>query len=676
MIEDAGGNGRAKRRKADASQFQSRVELCNLGASVAAVARIAEKLRENPDINVHRAALRRASASVHAPLFRSHQLQLEKPDEPFQWEFLDPNLLVAHMVDASPKLSSVFREAFAKHACTADSQWHLCMAWDEFTAGNVLSSQNARKTMVLSFSFLELGQENLWHEECWFSPVIVRSKIISRAKCGWSGMLRAYLHAHLFSATGISTAGLPLMLDGKPFLLFAKLSHMLADGDGHRLALEWKGASGLKCCMRHWNVLMLDSDLACRDPTFVEIDCSDPSKFRALTTSEVADQADAIVQMRRLVSERRATKVRLESLEKVCGFSISPLGILADIDLRRRVDFMQAVRYDWMHCALQDGIMSVESSLLFNSACSVGGVLPAEVEMHLKHDWAFPHYHRSKGNNLWRIFDHGKKTDGDARVVKAAASQMIILHSLLRHFFTQRIGSIAALEPQLKSYCAACDCVDIVLLAKRRLLPMAQAATRLQGALRHHMLCHVAAYGKGHLKPKFHYMWDVAEQFARDPFVLDCFVVERLHLRAKRSANLVENTRSYERSVLTGVVGAHSVLLGEGSAEFGLVGVASDVPGPTKASVARACVSHGVSIAAGDLVFRDERLGRVASCVMEGGALFMLVNEMRPVERLSGHSSVWSSAPATCQVVWRAHDVVPAVAWTKSTSTNTTVIRM
>ena len=51
-------------------------------------------------------------------------------------------------------------------------------------------------------------------------------------------MLRAYLNAHLLSATGISTAGLPLMLNGQPFMLFAKLSHMLADGDGLRLVFE------------------------------------------------------------------------------------------------------------------------------------------------------------------------------------------------------------------------------------------------------------------------------------------------------------------------------------------------------------------------------------------------------------------------------------------------------
>ena len=111
------------------------------------------------------------------------------------------------------------------------------------------------------------------------------------------------------------------------------------------------------------------------------------------------------------------------------------------------------------------------------------------------------------------------------------------------------------------------------------------------------MLCHVAAYGKEHLKPKFHYLWDVAEQLARDPFVVDCFIVERLHLRAKRAAKDVENTRAYERSVLTGVLISHTnALVDEGSAELGLVGRAAHVPGHTRAVVSRGCVSQGVMV--------------------------------------------------------------------------------
>ena len=330
MMEEAGEDGRAKRRKT--LQLE---QILQIGASVPAVTRIAKRLRDNSDPNVTRETLRRASASSAASLRRVHTLDMVRPDEEFDWEFFDPNRLVAHLVEASPKLSSAFAAVASRHPCSSGRPWHLCVVWDEFVPGNVLSSTNARKTMVLSLSFLELGQEKLWHEECWFSPVVVRSKIISRAKGGWSGMLRAYLNAHLLSATGISTSGLPLMLNGQPFMLFAKLSHMLADCDGHRLAFEWKGASGLKCCMRHWNVLKLDSDLAGRDPTFVEIDCSDPGRFRLSTASDIAEQADAILEMRRRVSSRLAPKVRLEKLEKVCGLGCTERGLLADFNLRR-----------------------------------------------------------------------------------------------------------------------------------------------------------------------------------------------------------------------------------------------------------------------------------------------------------------------------------------------------
>ena len=77
------------------------------------------------------------------------------------------------------------------------------------------------------------------------------------------------------------------------------------------------------------------------------------------------------------------------------------------------------------------------------------------------HDWAFPHEYKHPGSQLWRLFEQTRT--GMQDYVKAQASQMLILHALLRHLFTQRIGRIAALEPQLKSFCVACDCVDILL---------------------------------------------------------------------------------------------------------------------------------------------------------------------------------------------------------------------
>ena len=154
-------------------------------------------------------------------------------------------------------------------------------------------------------------------------------------------------------------------------------------------------------------------------------------------------------------------------------------------------------------------------------------------------------------------------------------------------------------------------------------------------------------------------------------------LVERLHKRAKRVATDTDNTRAYERSVLTALLLSHTnALLGEGSAEFGLVGRPVDVPNHPEAVVARGCISRSVRMAAGDLVFRHNALGRISSCVMEGGALSLLAHEMRAVERFSSHSTVWMPVPDHCEVLRRANDVVPAMAWTKSLSANTLLLRM
>ena len=68
-MDEAGEDGRAKRRKTEASPLRLFLQL---GASVSAAWRIAERLRDNPDININCNALKRASESIAAPLWRVH----------------------------------------------------------------------------------------------------------------------------------------------------------------------------------------------------------------------------------------------------------------------------------------------------------------------------------------------------------------------------------------------------------------------------------------------------------------------------------------------------------------------------------------------------------------------------------------------------------------------------
>jgi hypothetical protein len=49
------------------------------------------------------------------------------------------------------------------------------------TTGNKLNIDHARETMVLSFSFLELGAEAMMSGAAWLTPVCLRSTAIDKA---------------------------------------------------------------------------------------------------------------------------------------------------------------------------------------------------------------------------------------------------------------------------------------------------------------------------------------------------------------------------------------------------------------------------------------------------------------------------------------------------------------
>jgi hypothetical protein len=188
----------------------------------------------------------------------------------FEWEFADPGKLLANMVDRSPALNLLFAEAASKHPPSIERPWSLVVGFDEFTPGDKLKVDNRRKTMVLSFSFLELGQVALSKAVAWQSPVCLRATVIHQIDGGWSHCLKRYLHKQLLGTTGLAGAGLPLVVNGQPMLLFARLTNLLSDGDGLRQALDWRGHASLKPCFKHFNVFkkdgletFIDSPLSC-----------------------------------------------------------------------------------------------------------------------------------------------------------------------------------------------------------------------------------------------------------------------------------------------------------------------------------------------------------------------------------------------------------------------------
>ena len=187
----------------------------------------------------------------------SHTIQLRLAGTgggTFAWEFAHPGKLLAALVHEGVPLQRVFAPAAAANPPSMQRPCSLILAWDEFAPGNKLKADNRRKCMALSFSSLELGQSALFHEWAWVTAVCIRSSQLGKVEGGWAGALRQFLHTLLLGPLGMATGGVPLEIGGSPIMLFAKVTNMLSDGDGLREAFDLNGASGLKPCLKHWNV--------------------------------------------------------------------------------------------------------------------------------------------------------------------------------------------------------------------------------------------------------------------------------------------------------------------------------------------------------------------------------------------------------------------------------------
>lgn len=147
-------------------------------------------------------------------------------------------------------------------------------------------------------------------------------------------MMRVFLEHLLFGPLGLATAGVPVRIDGVDRLIFGRLTNLLSDGDGHRQAWDWKGASSLKPCFKHFNVLRKGSSLAERKPGFVEIDCCDSALFRSWAAAAVFKAADAVAAARARVDAGDMPRRALAELEMAVGLNHNSHGMLMSPRLR------------------------------------------------------------------------------------------------------------------------------------------------------------------------------------------------------------------------------------------------------------------------------------------------------------------------------------------------------
>lgn len=351
-------------------------------------------------------------------------------------------------------------------------------------------------------------------------------------------------------------------------------------------------------------------------------------------------------------------QARLDELETATGFRMNPHSVALSPVLRDLFRMPDVIRYDWVHSALQQGVMNNEVEALMAAT----EVPPEELEAFLANkDWVFPKATRVNARQLHRIFDRRRASASTPEKVKASCSELLGVYGLLRVFFVLKLGERPEYEAHLASYLAFCNFIDRMLAAKQSATPtrVAEIVPSLRVAAREHLDKHLAVYGDAYFRPKGHWLQDVPAQFAVDGFVLDAFVVERLHLRVKQVAEPIKKTTSFERSVLQALL---SLTFRDKDLvpQFGLLGRTAVLRG-TQARVADRGLVNGVEVRVGEVVVKEELLGAVAALVEEDDAFSLLINPLEVVRAVCDSASLCRTSLET--VVWQAVGVQPAVAW-------------
>ena len=290
----------------------------------------------------------------------------------FEWEFCNPNLLMAMMINESPALQEVYAVLANK---MRDDPCSLVLAFDEYVPGSKQRPETNRKSMNLLFNFAEVGPEALCHDISWFLPISVRTQKVNKVSGGWSSMLKRFLHCALYSPDGLARAGVPLILFGEPYLLTAKLKVLLTDGGGWPLALQWSGAGSIKPCFKHGNVLKRDCVLTATSPGFVEIDCTNVDSFERVCPTNLYDDVDSVVEVARLhaLDPVGTPFSHVQQLQYVTGLKVSADGLLACARLRQDINFLDVLYLDWPHTFLQEGVLTTELNAFTRRACRSWG---------------------------------------------------------------------------------------------------------------------------------------------------------------------------------------------------------------------------------------------------------------------------------------------------------------
>ena len=473
-------------------------------------------------------------------------------------------------------------------------------------------------------------------------------------------MLAYIFRLLLLETLAVRRVGVPLMLNGQSFMLYADVHACITDLDGIRMCLDWRGAGSIRSCFKCSNVWGKGN--RCIDG-HVDITCTEHDRFTPYSEELLRDCIDVISAAHAEKESGRMTATDFNELVKGMGWNFNPWGLLSDHDLRLVMNFTTVFRTDWVHNMLQRGVMTVAVHM-FLQVCKDKANVDIDCWGQLmRADFHFPAHRRHTSRILADLFSVHAEADSEKdKTFKSKASELLSLFTIMRHFVDVKWDDLEGIDLEKYAFLKACDLLDLVLKIKRDPgVDLEERARELTDAWKAAYDAHLAAYGDASVLPKHHMTYHVAEQLLLDGGLLDMFIIERLNLRVKAVAEPIENTRRNEYSLLASLLTSTVNRAQDCRAMSGLeppVRPCPQFPSVTLAARATLC---GKTVSVDDFVKHNDRVLRIAACAADNGNLLVVCERYVRIEPVWSHSGTYRSTGA--KEVLRVRDIDEVSAW-------------
>ena len=474
---------------------------------------------------MQRVVVQHANASTpYGPVVQRIDLNIPSIDS--NWEYVHPCAYLYYISTLIDAFGDVMRSCFRP-----GEAMRIVLYMDELCPGNPFRTDKARKLQAVYWCCLQWPAWLLNRSIIWPILGIIRSKVLDKLSGGISAFMAKVLELLFLDTPQSLRRGLQIVWKDERIPLRGEYNGFMADEDCLKKVHDYKGAQGLKCCMDCSNLLNTANEASC-PPGTVPLHAFNLANIDRNSDYDIWEMADVL-------QERAHAGSAYAHLQKAYGLKYNPRGLLYNVRLR---DVHRPTKHyirDWMHIIVSGGVANTHMACLNTELRSHG--LPTNVLQRFSMECVLP---RQYGKVCESWTDAKRWSDFD---FSSFASTILSLVPIVCAFLIDYIRPRHIVDRHIECFQLLANIIG--LLSSKFAV---QHLDLLEELINRHHELFVELYPPQAVKPKWHHMLHLPEQYRRLGKIISCFVTERKHKIVKRAASHV--FRHLEHTVLADIL--------------------------------------------------------------------------------------------------------------------------